>query len=55
MGLKPAMKNQTLPVDFGMNFLMSAFQKILKSSLSSSQVRLQAIYRYYFYPRIVFN
>lgn len=39
VGLKTARKNQTQPVDFGMSFLMSAFQKISTSSLSLSQVR----------------
>lgn len=40
VGLKAARMSQTQPVDFGTSFLMSAFQKISTSSLSSSQVWL---------------
>lgn len=40
VGLRAAKRNRTSPVDSGMSSLTSAFQKILKSSLSSSQVRL---------------
>lgn len=51
VGLKTVRRNQTLPVDFGMNFLMLAFHKIWTSSLYLSQVRSidSTIYLFIFY------